>query len=81
MPDYECTWWPDGWPTWLGGAGNEWLHCCINHDLTEKSLSGDIALGVCVAQVSPAMGVLMVAGVLSLGTAYVGLKRLQNRKS
>ncbi len=81
MPDYECTWWPDGWPTWIGGRGNEWLHCCIDHDLVEKSLAGDLALGVCVAQESPTMGVLMGAGVLTLGTAYVVLKGRSKRKS
>lgn len=70
-PDFECTWWPDGWPTWMGGTGREWLDCCIAHDLTPKSFSGDLALGVCVAHVAPVMGVVMFLGVSTLGTLYV----------
>jgi hypothetical protein len=81
MPDYECTWWLDGWPTWLGGTGKEWLSCCVDHDLIEKSISGDIALAVCVAEISPLMGVLMGAGVLTFGTAFVALRGLKKPKN
>jgi hypothetical protein len=49
--------------------------------LIEKSLSGDIALGVCVAEVSPLMGALMGVGVLTLGTGYVALKALKKPKN
>lgn len=75
MPDNRCTGWIDGWPSWMGGTGEEWLHCCVAHDIAAKSVANDIALGQCVAAVSPAMGVVMAIGVLTLGTLYVALRR------
>lgn len=80
MPDFECTNWIDGWPTWLGGAGNEWIHCCIDHDLIEKSIDGDLALAACVAQESPLMAGVMLAGVTMLYPVwkYAQKKRKNN---
>lgn len=46
MSDNRCTGWLNGWPEFLGGTGQEWLHCCQAHDAVEKSLLGDIALEI-----------------------------------
>lgn len=81
MSDNRCTGWLNGWPEILGGTGQEWIHCCKAHDAVEKSISGDIALGMCVAEISPLMGVLMGAGVLTFGTVYVALRGLKKPKN
>lgn len=80
MSDNRCTGWLNGWPEFLGGTGQEWLHCCQAHDGVEKSLSGDIALGLCVAEVSPLMGVIMFLGVVLLGPTFIAVRRLLKRK-
>lgn len=74
-PDFRCTGWIDGWPAWMGGTGEEWLHCCVAHDLAAKTVASDLALGKCVAAVSPLMGAAMAVGVLTFGTLYVALRR------
>lgn len=52
--DYQCTGWLDGWPTWIGGTGQEWHHCCVAHDRVydadNVTLMSHIDLGWCVAQ-------------------------------
>lgn len=80
MADNRCTGWLNGWPEIFGGTGKEWLHCCKAHDAIEKSLSGDIALGLCVAEVSPLMGVIMFFGVAVFGTAFIAIRWLFKRK-
>jgi hypothetical protein len=81
LPDNVCTRWINGWPTWMGGTEDEWLHCCVAHDAVEKSLEGDLALGRCVAEVSPTMAGVMVAGVVVIGPAFLWIrKRLRERK-
>lgn len=80
QPDFECTGWLDGWPAFLGGSGDEWLNCCIAHDLATKSVAHDLALGRCVAEVSPVMGVIMTIGVLTFGTLYVAARRIRRRR-
>jgi len=73
MPDMQCTWWLDGIPTWLGGTGREWLHCCIQHDLQQVT---DWGLAQCVAETGyPIMGVLMLAGLGAFGGVYRNLRR------
>lgn len=79
--DFECTWWLDGLPTWLGGKGNEWVHCCIGHDLVEKSREGDEVLRQCVSNseallfnainISPFMAEVMHAGLGTFGVVFV----------
>lgn len=65
MSDGRCTFWFDGWPTWLGGSGNEWLHCCLDHDAAFDAgvvtLTTHIKLGACVAASAggPLMGLIM----------------------
>lgn len=75
-----CTWWPDGWPAWMGGTGDEWRHCCVAHDAAAKSIADDLAIGSCVADISPAMGLVMTLGVLTLGTVYVLVRRRLRRR-
>ncbi len=59
-PDDNCTFWLDGWPTWLGGTGDEWLHCCIEHDYG----GSDWLLSQCVAQEAGfGMALIMLIGV------------------
>ena len=80
-PDMECSLWPDGIPTWLGGTGNEWINCCQTHDHAPQNLQSAIDLGVCVANQGYAgMGVLMTLGVAVLGPAYLAIKRLTTRR-
>jgi hypothetical protein len=69
-PDLECTFWMNGWPTWLGGSGDEWLHCCQAHDLVPMSLESTFNLGQCVSEVSPIMGSIMFLGVFIFGPIY-----------
>lgn len=78
--DY-CTGWWDGWPTWLGGSGTEWRHCCKAHDafyhdtmtLAQK-VAADAELWACVGG---SMGMLMWAGVSTLGLGI--MVHLKNR--
>jgi hypothetical protein len=72
-----CTGWIDGWPTWMGGTGDEWRHCCATHDEVYASTSNlwdilvsDFALGWCVAQISIGMGITMLVGLLTIGAGY-----------
>lgn len=72
MPDYECTSWWDGIPTWLGGTGREWLHCCVAHDLG----ASDRVLQQCVdAAGYPLMAFVMFVGVSIFGPIYRWWKR------
>ena len=75
IPDMECTFWPDGWPTWLGGTGQEWLPCCQAHDTVEMTTRSAVELGACVAKVSPVMGLIMMVGVLVFGPIYLAFRR------
>ena len=80
MTDY-CTSWPDGWPTWLGGTGDEWgTLCCKPHDefyAQQTSLDLFAYLGAhwdlatCVASVSWGMAVVMFSGLVTVGAGYV----------
>ena len=74
-PDMECTFWPDGWPIWLGGTGHEWLSCCQAHDLAPMTSHSAYELGACVAKVSPWMGFVMMVGVLLFGPIYLFIRR------
>lgn len=69
QPDMQCTGWPDGWPSWIGGTGDEWLHCCVAHDLGGT----DIALAQCVAHA----GLWPVAAALMGGIMFIGVKALR----
>lgn len=62
------------------GSGDEWLPCCIAHDLAAKSIANDLALGRCVAEVSPLMGMVMAVGALTIGTVYVAILRTSRRR-
>ena len=80
--DNRCTAWFDGWPTWLGGTGNEWIHCCQKHDemyLVAHTFGEFVAahweLCSCVATVSWGMAGTMFLGVLA-GTFALGKKIL-----
>lgn len=72
--------WPDGWPTWLGGVGNEWAHCCKAHDEFYASqgsldllayLEAHWSLATCVASVSWTMAVAMFTGLCVFGLPYL----------
>lgn len=81
LPDMECTLWPDGIPSWLGGNGREWLGCCQAHDLAPQNLQSAFDLGVCVAQQGFAgMGAIMAAGVAVLGPIYLLLARMRRNR-
>jgi len=79
MTDY-CTGWPDGWPTWLGGTGSEWAHCCRQHDDFYAAqptldalayLSAHYDLAACVASVSWGMAVAMFVGLCVAGLPFI----------
>ncbi len=77
-PDMECSYWPDGIPTWLGGNGHEWLDCCRVHDLSEQTAAAAFELGKCVSSSGHAwIALVMVGGLLIFGPAYLALKRLR----
>jgi hypothetical protein len=64
----------------MGGTGDEWLHCCQAHDAVAKGLEGDLALGICVAEVSPTMAITMTVGVVLIGPGFIWLrKKLKQR--
>lgn len=52
MQDYRCTAFLDGWPSWIGGYGDEWLKCCQIHDIAyfidEVTYKTHLELGQCV---------------------------------
>ena len=79
QPDMECSMWLDGWPTWLGGTGHEWLPCCQAHDLAPQTVQSALELGQCVARIDPSMGVVMALGVILLGPLYLAIKRTRTR--
>lgn len=79
MENY-CTAWPDGWPKWMNGTGVEWAHCCKIHDEFYANqldlnlfeyLGAHFEVGICVAKVSPLMGVVMLVGLATLGLPYI----------
>lgn len=79
-----CTGWFDGWPTWLGGNGREWSHCCKAHDEFYASYDGWSGylgahwdLAVCVGQVNWGMAVVMLGGLLTFGTGLIIHKKNQ----
>ncbi len=74
-PDLECTFWPDGISSRLGGTGDEWLHCCVAHDLsTEPWMQSNIDLFQCVSDAGySGMATLMLIGVATLGTIFIVL--------
>ena len=75
-----CTMWPDGLPVWLGGSGNEWLHCCEAHDLayeTTVTLQTHVELGQCVAQTP---GGLAIGFVMTIATATWWLLRRHRKE-
>lgn len=73
-----CTGWPDGWPTWLGGTGTEWQHCCAAHDVAYASepglfgyLQAHLDLAQCVGSVSWGMAATMFIGLVTFGSAVI----------
>ena len=74
----HCTAWPDGWPTWLGGTGAEWAHCCAAHDEFYAGYDGWLGylgahweLAQCVGEVSWAMAAVMFCGLLTFGSGLI----------
>lgn len=82
-PDLECTFWFDGVPPLLGGRGDEWLHCCIEHDLsTEAWQASNMTLYDCVAAAGyEVMAAVIYVGVATLGTLLVLVTRRRFRRS
>lgn len=83
MSDNVCSSWINGWPTWMGGTGNEWIDCCIAHDAfyartqeaaTFAYLGAHWELAKCVANTSPFMGAIMGVGVSIFGAFYIGIR-------
>lgn len=80
--DNTCTYWLDGWPSWFGGRGDEWLHCCQKHDefYSVAHTFGEYVvahwhLAACVGETSWAMAGTMFLGVLA-ATFALGKKIL-----
>lgn len=75
MSEDACTAWPDGWPAWLGGSGDEWRHCCIQHDAAYEAgtstIQSHIDLAACVGQESWTMATVMFLGLMTLGWGYI----------
>lgn len=66
-----CDFWPDG----LGNL--DWRICCDAHDLAYgiggnawERLQADWALAVCVNEIAPGMGFVMLAGVVGAGWLF-----------
>lgn len=77
-PDMTCSSWLDGVPAWLGGNGDEWLHCCIAHDLG----ASDEFLQTCVEAAGyPSMAFVMFVGVVVLNPLWRLYRRIQIRLS
>ncbi len=78
VTDY-CTAFPDGWPVWAGGTGQEWSHCCAAHDAFYATYDGWLGyfhahwqLAQCVTDAGFApIGALMLAGLSTLGWLVV----------
>lgn len=73
----RCTLWLDGWPTWLGGTGDEWRGCCAAHDRFYEQahtfggyLSAHWDLARCVAEVSTGMAGVMLTGLVAATVAF-----------
>lgn len=77
MPDMQCTLFPDGYP-WPFGSGDEWLHCCIAHDLG----GSDIALAKCMAASGGwPIAAIALTGVIFGRPLYRLARRLAARKA
>ncbi len=77
--DMECTMWPDGWPTWLGGTGSEWHHCCVAHDLVPITLQSNLNLWDCVSKINHSMGLIMFIGLFLFSGIY-GIIKYRGKK-
>lgn len=84
-----CTAWPDGIPTWLGGTGLEWQHCCKAHDLFYDTYTGWIGgyfashweLAKCVASAGyGAMAAIMFGGLCTLGSVHLIWKYISGNR-
>lgn len=82
----RCTSWPDGWPSWLGGTGDEWRHCCKLHDDFYdvkrpflEFVNGHYELAKCVWDISPWMAVVMFIGLMTIGGLH--LIWIKNKRS
>lgn len=74
-PDMECTFFPNGFPEWMGGTGTEWMGCCQAHDQVPNTISNAFALGDCVARTGyPLIGAIMVLGLILFGWIYNALR-------
>ncbi len=72
----HCTLWPDRL------AGRDWSACCAQHDRAYADpdvtrLAADLELAACVAEVWPAMALVMFAGVCAFGWAFRRTRRRQ----
>lgn len=71
-----CSLSPDGIPTFLGGNGHEWLHCCVAHDLSALQLADHIQLARCIAATGhPVVASAFLAAVILFCGTYVAVKR------
>lgn len=79
MQDYRCTAFLDGWPSWIGGYGDEWLKCCQIHDIAYEA--GDVTawthieLGQCVFE----SGGWILGPIMAVATLLYWLHRHVNR--
>lgn len=80
--DWRCTGWFNGWPTWIGGTGDEWKHCCVEHDrayeANEVTTQVHIELGYCVYEAVGWLGIF-VAVVMVVATIVYWLMRHKNQ--
>lgn len=79
MQDYRCTRFLDGWPEWLGGRGDEWLACCVAHDVAYAtdtvSFWTHVELGQCVLE----SGGWILAPIVAVVTLFWWLHRHVNK--
>lgn len=77
-PDFQCTFWLDGWLRWAGiELPGDWQHCCMEHDC-----GGTLwELFQCVSATSggPVMATIMVLGIAILGPIFLFLRNKLRR--
>jgi len=82
QPDNQCSFFPDGIPTLLGGTGNEWLHCCVAHDASDLNLAAHLDLAQCVSDSGyTAVGALMLVGLVAFCGIYIRVRTTLSKAS
>lgn len=71
-----CSLSPDGIPSFLGGTGTEWLHCCVAHDMSQLQLADHYELARCISETGhPLIAFVFFSAVVLFSRVYVLSKR------